>query len=83
MVGDHEIEIQGPNHFEEAHLPSGPLIFKQILESCSGILTLLLGLACRKSAQAPTRASSWSLFKKALLIHLLQFLILVLSFITI
>jgi len=83
FVDRNQFEVEGPSHFEETGIPKGPLIFNKLLGCAGGILTLVNGLLMRRTVKNPTRTATWKLFKKTALIIVLQFVLLVLTFVTV
>ena len=81
-----EIEIE----FEHSRLedndlevPAGPIAFANLCDCITGLLTALLGYYFLQTSKEPTRASTWSLWKKACLILIIQMILLVLAYIAV
>ncbi|CAI2371817.1 unnamed protein product [Moneuplotes crassus] len=67
----------------DIEVPAGPLAFANFLDTVSACLTILMGYLFIKTAETPTRTSTWRLYKKTLAIILVQFLFLVLAYLAV
>ena len=68
---------------EDLEIPAGPIAFENLCDCISAILTILLGYWFLKTANEPTRANTWTLWKKTAMIITIQFILLFISFIAI
>lgn len=81
-----EIDIEFNNSSMESddlEVPAGPIAFANFLDCISGGLTFLMGYLFLQTSKEPTRASTWGLWKKTLLIIIAQFVILVIAYIAV
>ncbi|CAI2370103.1 unnamed protein product [Moneuplotes crassus] len=67
----------------EIEIPAAPLAIASFLEFVSGCLLILMGYLFIKTAEAPTRSSTWKLWKNTLLIIIGKFICLVLAYLAI